>query len=389
MLVFATGQIGGVKEALVRGMTDSLVGHIQVKPREAPRDFFDVQTGRRISLIPADQLASVLAKIRTLPEVAAAAPRLRFGALVGNDEKSTPAMVMAIDPMDESRVSPDMAASLSLVSSGIQASLVSKHLVDKLSIPVGQELFVVTETPIEAYNGRPFDIKGYASSPVLIDEYMNMLVIANLDRCRKMLYVEDVATDIGVRVKPAYVGRLDDVIAHIETVLSPQERQYLGAYSYREVAQSVNSVGTIASSMAAIQVGVVMFVMLVIVLILTKMGLRERRQEIGSLIALGMTRGRLVRLFSYEVVIRVLIGYGIGFAIAAILLLSIRHSGGIAASSLVEQFMNGGKIMIPVLDGATIFFGLLVVLGVSLLTTFASCWRAASEDAVDLLNSTE
>ncbi len=389
LLVYASGQISGVKQALERGMTDSLTGHIQIKPQASPIDFFDVSTGRRLELIEADELAPVLAKIRALPEVEAASPRLRFGALVGNGESSTPAVIIAVDQAEDAKVIPDMAEVLPLLNSGTQASLVSEHLVEKSGVPLGDELLVLTETPSEVFNGRPYDVTGYASSPVLIDEFLSSVIFVNLDRTRNMLYVDDVATDIAVRVKPAYVDDLDGVIARIEAALTPAERDHLAVYSYRQIARAVGSVGNIATGMAAIQIGAVIFVMLVIVLILTKMGLHERRREIGTLISLGMTRMGLVSMFVYEVIIKVLIGYGAGFLIALLLLLGIQASGGMRASTLVEQYMNGGKIMMPVLDAENILLGLAAIIVTALLTTITTCWQAGSQNAVTLLNAKE
>jgi ABC-type antimicrobial peptide transport system permease subunit len=130
-----------------------------------------------------------------------------------------------------------------------------------------------------------------------------------------------------------------------------------------------------------------MFVMLVIVLLVTKMGLYERQVEIGTLISLGMPPGRITSLFISEVVIKVLIGYLAGFVLAFLILLGIIYSGGIHAQSLVEQFMNGGKILVPVIDPINISIGFCAVITAAVMTTYFSCRSAASQDAVVLLSS--
>jgi|GEM_PF-3045632 len=385
LLVYATGQIGGVRQALVRGMTDSLTGHLLVKPKEAPREFFDASSGRRMHLIDAAQLQDVLARLRALEAVEAAAPRLRFSALIGNGEDSTPALIMAVDPAAEAKVTTDLAAILPTLAKHPQGALVSRHLVEKTGIAVGNEILVLTETPSEVFNGRPYDIKGHADSPVLIDEYMNAMFLVNIDRARKMIYVDDVATEIAVRVRPEWRDRLDDVQRHIAAALSPAERDYLGVYTYAEVASAVGSVGRIATGIAAIQVGTVLFIMLIIVLIITRMGLHERRTEIGMLMSLGMTRARLAGLFLAEVVFKVVVGYGIGLAIAMLMLAGLREAGGMRAATLVEQYMNGGKIMMPVIDPFHIAAGFVLVTAAAVAVTFISCWKAGAQDAVELL----
>lgn len=387
MLVFATGQIAGVKQALVRGMTDSLTGHLQIKAKAAPREFFDASSGRRLHLIQPEQLRSVMEKVGKIEGIEALAPRLRFTALIGNGEKSTPALVMAIDPVREAKVTTDLAPILSKFNAAPQAALISHYLSKKSGVGAGQEILILTETPDEAFNGRPHDIVGYAESPVLIDEYLNAMFIVNIERARKMIYVEEVATEIAIRVKPAYTDKLEQLKVQINAQLTPQEREYLGVYTYAEVAQAIGNVGKIAAGMAVIQVGAVLFIMLIIVLIVTRMGLLERQAEIGTLMSLGMTRMRLLKLFMAEVFIKVVIGYSVGVMIALFILNGIRASGGIKASTLVEQYMNGGKIMLPVIDANNVLLGFVLVVVASLFTTMFSCWKAGGQDVIVLLSS--
>ncbi|WP_338848371.1 FtsX-like permease family protein [Massilia sp. W12] len=386
MLVTATCQIGGVKQALVRGMTDTLTGHLQIKAKESPREFFDATSGRRISMIQPAELRELLQRVSQVEGVAAAAPRLRFSALIGNGESSTPALVMALDPVAEAKVTTDMAPLYAKMLSNPQAALVSPHLIKKSGVGIGKEILVLSETPDENVNGRPYDIVGLAESPVLIDEYMNMMFMINIERARKMIYVDEIATEIAIRVKPGYEERLEEVRNRVQAVFSKEQKEVLGVYTYLEVAKAINSVGNIATGMAAIQVGVVMFIMLIIVLIVTRMGLFERRAEIGTLMSLGMTRSRLLQLFLSEITIKVMIGYLAGMLVALFILTGIQKSGGIKAATLVEQFMNGGKILVPVIDPVYALSGFALVISTSLLITFFSCWKSGSQDAIELLS---
>lgn len=386
LLVYATGQIGGVNQALVRGVTDTLTGQAQIKLKAAPRDFFEYPSARHLAAIEPAALASLLAKVRALDIVEAASPRMRFGALIGDQQRSTPALVIGVDPATEGAVTPDLGTILAPLSSST-AALVSEYLVKKSGIAVGGEVLVFADTPLDSFSARPYTIAGHAKSPVLIDEFMNGVVLVNLASARKLLYVDASATEIAIRFKPGQERNLAAAVARVEALLDPDERKYLGVYPYTEVAKSVKNIGTIATSMGSIQVGAVMFVMLVIVLMITKMGLYERRAEIGTLMSIGMTRTRLMGLFVVEIVIKMVIGYGVGFAIAILLLMGVRHQGGIRSATAIEQYMYGGKIMMPVIDLENMAIGFVLVLAAALLTTLVSCWKAGNEDVVVLLNS--
>jgi ABC-type lipoprotein release transport system permease subunit len=69
------------------------------------------------------------------------------------------------------------------------------------------------------------------------------------------------------------------------------------------------------------------------------------------------------------------------------MLQGIKRSGGIRATNLVEQYMNGGKILLPVIDPLNIVFGLVIVLTSGLAVTFYGCWRAGDQSAIQLINS--
>lgn len=387
MLVFSTSQIAGVKKSLERGMIDTLTGHIMLKHKDTPQDFFDLSTGLRLNLIEPDALANMMAKLEALEEVEAVAPRISLAALVGDGENSTPAYVIAIDPARDAKVIKDMADLLPKLSSNVQAALVSPYLIKKTGLPVGNEILVTTPTPLEVLNGRPYDIVDELVSPHLIDEYTNMIMFITIERARQMIYVEDVASEIVVRIKPEYLNELPEAVKKIQAQLSPQERDYMRVYSYHDVAKSIKSIGNIATGMASIQLGAILFVMLIIVAIVTKMSIVERYSEIGTLMAIGMTQARITGLLVGEVIIKIIFGYALGLIIALFMLQGIKRAGGIQAANLVEQYMNGGKILLPVIDPANIALGLIIVLFSGVAVTFYGCWRAADHSAIQLINS--
>jgi putative ABC transport system permease protein len=386
LLVYATGQIAGVEATLVKGMTDTLTGHLQIKPKAAPKDFFEFSSARRLELVKGDDLERILTALRSLDAVEAAAPRIRFGSLIGNDDRSVPALVMAVDPAQEPRVTPDLGTLLPPLGDP-RSALVSRYLSEKLALGVGAEILAFTDTPNNSFNARPYRVAGLAEAPVLIDEFMNALFVVDLTSARQLLYLPGGATEIALRVKPGYERQLDRVVAQVESLLTASQREYLAVYPYTEVAKSVGNIAGIAAGIGAIQVGTVMLVMLVIVLIITKMSLHERRAEIGTLISIGMVRARLAALFLSEVLIRILIGYGAGCALAVALLAGVRAAGGVRARTAVDQYLYGGKVMLPVIDVERVVLGFLLVLTAAVLTTLASCWKAGGQDAVALLSS--
>lgn len=387
LLVVALGQIGGINRTLTNSVTDTLTGHITIKPSSAPVNFFQFESSRKLPLISSEDIQTTVESIKQLPYVEAAAPRLRFGSLIGDDERSSPAMVFAVDPILEAKASPDLANIVSpLAENG--GAIISSKLLKKSRLTLDEFIVVFSETPSSSFNAGQFLLKDTIKTPVLIDEYVNNIVFIRLDEARNLLYLDGDASEIVVRLKPGFRSKEQLIQAKndIQSILGT-DMAYLNAYTYSEVESSIENISSIASGMGFIQVGTIMLVMLVTVLILTSISLYERRFEIGALMSIGMTPWRLTLMFMLEVFIKTAIGFLAGFVLGIIILSIINAVGGIQSTSQIDQYIYGGKQMFPIIDLSRSLLGGLLMLLVAMAVTLVSCVRAARQDPVALLNN--
>ncbi len=386
LLVIAVGQIGGINRTLTNSVTDTLTGHINIKPQGAPVAFFEFASPKRLELIRAEDVEDVIARVSALPMVEAVTPRIKFGSLIGNDEKSIPAMIIGVDPEREGKVCTDLVNIVKPLQDSGNAVLAT-YLANRVGIQQGENILVFSETADDSFNAAEFKIDSTIDTPVLIDEFINSVFLVDIQTVRDLLYLDQSASEISIRLKPGYTTDLAAARDAINRALTPAQQAYLKTYTYREVEQSIEGISGIAAGMGTIQVGTIMLIMLVTVLIITSITLHERRFEIGALMSIGMSPAKLTAMFVMEVGIKVVLGYVLGAILGFLILQGINFSGGIKAANQVDQYIYGGKVMFPIVDYANIALGMVLVVSIALLITLGTCIKASRQDIVGLLNS--
>ncbi len=387
LLVVALGQIGGINRTLTQSVTNTLTGHLVIKPEAAPVDFFQFTSSKKLPVIASNDVPQILASVRALPFVEAASERIRFGSLIGDDNTSEPAMIIAVNPQTEGQVCTDLVDIVHPLNDGANA-VISRYLSKKTRLDQGESIVVFSETPNDSFNAAEYTLSDIVNTPVLIDEFINNVFFINIDTAHELLYLDGEATEIVVRVKPEFQNK--EAIGQLKQQLNEQftgNFAYLKTYAYYDVETSIENISVIAEGMGAIQVGTIILVMLVTVLILTSITLHERRFEIGTLMSIGMTPGKLTSMFMLEVFLKVVIGYLVGFTLGVAILSGINLSGGIQAANQVDQYIYGGKVMFPVIDIAGSLIGGVLVIGVSMLVTWTTCHKAGRQNLVSLLSN--
>lgn len=387
LLVVALGQIGGINRTLTHSVTNTLTGHIVIKPEAAPVDFFQFTSSKKLPLIATNDVSKILASLRDLPFVEAASERVRFGSLIGDDNHSEPAMIIAVNPQTEAQVCTDLTEIVAPLNNGENA-VISNYLSKKTRLNQGESIVVFSETPNDSFNAAEYILADIVDTPVLIDEFINNVFFINIDTAHELLYLEGEATEIVVRVKPEHQNKAS--INALKQQLNEQlagDFPYLKTYAYFDVESSIENISVIAKGMGVIQVGTIILVMLVTVLILTSITLHERRFEIGTLMSIGMTPGKLTNLFMLEVFLKLIIGYGVGFLLGVTILSGINLSGGIQADTLVDQYIYGGKVMFPVINIMGSLLGGVLVITAAMLVTWATCYKAGRQNLVSLLSN--
>jgi len=146
----------------------------------------------------------------------------------------------------------------------------------------------------------------------------------------------------------------------------------LGAQAVPWAAAQGRFVGGIVTGVNAffyISVLIFMFVVGIIILLGLVLSTMQRTREIGTMRAIGATRGFVIRMIGVEALtMGTLFGLG-GVVLGGLLLALINAGGGVPATSDLEYFIYGGSALHPVLTPA--FFVSSFLVGV-VVTFFAS-----------------
>ncbi len=286
---------GGYAAANFRGLRESTIGnglgHLQIGAAGFREDE-DRPLARGLT-----DVAEVRAIIARDPAVRAVTPRIDFMGLLSNGEKSVPFLAHAVDPDNEYRV----AAFPTLVTTGRAVApsdrdeaVLGVGLAKALNANIGAVLTVLTSTSDGALNGLDVVVVGFSTSGVR--EMDDRSVVVRLDTAQRLL-MSDRVSKLVVRL-----NRTEDTAA-------AQARLTRALASGTRPVEILNwsDLATFYHQVRALYSGIFIFLGLIIVSLVVvssanaiAMAVVERTREIGTLLAVGTGRLRIVLMCLVE-----------------------------------------------------------------------------------------
>ncbi|HEV8323515.1 MAG TPA: FtsX-like permease family protein [Myxococcota bacterium] len=322
-LLLMDGLIQGYSDAMLDTVTGPMIGHVQVHvPKYREERGLD-------EVVP--NLAAVLAAVRADPDVARAAPRVYAPALVARDVDAVAAVMIGVDPALEADASGVLGSSSAATAVGTSASgavpvlggrraLVGKILARDLGIAPGAKIAIVGQGADGSIANDLFVVAGVVSSPV---DLVNRLgVVVSLADAQSFLALGDEAHEIVVHAKvPDRAGALAARLAASPALAG------LEVLDWRALVPELASVLDISTAST--------FIILFLVFIASAAGVAntmlmatfERAHELGMLLALGCTPGRIVRTILLESLMLGVLGVALGSIAGAAAVTWASHTG--------------------------------------------------------------
>jgi putative ABC transport system permease protein len=285
--------------ALETGYIDDMIAniryHVTGDIRIMHRDYL---LNERISPLQffIDDTEAILTALAGIPGVASATPRTEFGVSIYRNGEQIPTRAIGIDFASSPLLSSpnNRITRGSAPAPGSSGILVSKGLADELGLVPGSKITAITRTAISGSNGKTFTVSGvismadtdFSGRVFFLDwrtagEYLRMgqnalqIQVFLKDRSKEDAIVRTVTAELAKRS-----DNLDATLWH----------KVSGMYGFLEMAGIIYAIyGAIFYALA----GTVIFNT-------TMMSVLERKKEIGTLGALGMGSGRIIRLFVTE-----------------------------------------------------------------------------------------
>lgn len=318
-LILAGGFISfsfqGLRESAIRGQ----LGHIQIYHKE----FFDKEEEKPMEL-GLENVDEMKKKILTQSHVRFAMARVEFMGLISNGDKSAAFLGRGIEPEKEKKLSAFALSSEKGKFLGETAENESEHevilakgLAKTLKAEPGDYLTLMTTTSKGALNA--IDVKVAGTYSTGIPEYDERALMVNLRTAQELLRTDKVTKLVVV---------LDET-EKTETVASTLETLFPNVTLKRwiELATFYKAVVRLYNAIFAF-LGVIIFIIVVLSSSNTMMmSIFERTREIGTQLAVGTSRIRLLVNFLYEGLVIGIFGGLLGLVIAYLLATLVNHSG--------------------------------------------------------------
>ena len=343
VLIVAAGFIQQIFLDLRVATIETGLGHIQVtKPGYFDRGLADPYA----YLLPSKPPA--VATIESMPHVAAVGERLNFNGLISHDEGTLSFVGIGVEPGKEAVVSRNLTflSGSNLVDGGADEVIVGQGLAANLGVKVGDRVVMLLNTSSGSVSAVEATVRGIFSTQVrAFDE---VAIRTSLATARKLMKTKGLH---------AWVVSLDDerqVDATADRIRALVEPLHFSVVRWVDLADAYTKTVTYMSG----QLGVMRVMVAVIIVLgvsnMLVMNVLERTGEIGTLMALGIRRRKVVGLFILESFYLGLIGglMGLVLGIGAARLISAIGVPMPPPPGRTADYMGAVLVTLPILASA-------------------------------------
>lgn len=323
--------------------------------------------------------AELIAVLERMPGVETAYGELRIIGIVSNGSRSDVFDGKGVDKDGQRRVLPgagDLIKAGRSLEDDPNEVVLGQLLADKLGVAVGDQVVIVVKTlqgGIDLMYGKVVGVKSGSHFPAAT--YLEM----NLSQAQRFLHLPNRVSQVLVKTTD-----FDQSQQYAKTVASALQH---GGYpvivrDYTELIPMYVTVGSVFKLISA--------TVSLILLVITGLGIanamfmaiRERRQEIGTLLAIGMEPFQTRRLFVLEGVLIGLLGAVIGLLLALGLAQAINGHGGLRFDGPDAAIIT----VFPRIDWPLAGLALLLSLVISMVASWFPASASAKLNPVEALN---
>ena len=365
----------GFIESTLVGMRESTIGsrlgHIQV----SRIGYFRVGQSEPFAyLLPQD--SEVRTMIERLPEVKIAGARISFGGLISDGESALSFIGEGVEPAKEELLSRALIIPQGKGLSDTEPNgiIVGVGLAASLGVGVGDQVILMANTRGGAVNAVECRIVGLFST--VSKAYDDAAVRVPISMAHDLLRVS------GAHVWVLLLDKTERTPAVLDFLRGKFPDRSLEFVAWSDFADFYNKTVTLFRR----QVGVIeVIISIIIVLSISNtllMNVVERTGEIGTAMAVGVARGKILRLFLIEGLVLGIVGGAVGLTLGSGAAYVISTIGipmppppGMAHGYTVEVLVNATLLM----------NAFLLAAGTTLLASLYPAWKASKMSIVDAL----
>jgi len=316
-VVFARGLIGGMIESTFLNHINYKAGHIRVVDEEYKLKERLLSLNYPVDGFNGEGITTMTEKLKDVEEVEQVVPRLKFAAVVSQEDELVRMMGWGVDPAEEIKFT-NIDKSITegrMVESGNREMVMGAGLLKKLKRGVGDKVTILYTTPFGSFKGSTFEIVGkiQSSLPMINDNIFYL----PLDQAQRILEMPDQVTELLI-ITPDY-RKAASILPALNELFTREDK--IGKYSLQLWNRDYELIGLfdMARNMYNF-IYIFIIIMACFVLVNTLiMIINERTREIGMMTALGLKSREILYLFTIEGAIIGVIGSAIGAVLGGIL----------------------------------------------------------------------
>lgn len=363
--------IHGMHRYLIDDTVKASVGAIQVHHK----GYFE-QRDRQPLKLDLEEGGALEDAMRHVPGVAAITPRLVFSGMVGNGNTATIFMAQGIDPEREKQVLPWATQKVSgnrLSASTPRSTLMSGELATALGATPGASLTLQATTKGGKENVLDVDVAGTLTGSLLAQS--KRILYVPLPYAQELLRMRGRATEYVVAVEEG--ADVDLVAGGLRAALGAEYE----VRTWRELQPAVGEVIRIQRAVL-LAIGALFLIIAIFGVANTLlMSVLERTREIGTMMAVGVRRGKIAVLFVLEAVVQALLGAALGVGGAYGLVALVVARGGFSIAVDKTQTFT----LIPEVAGYQVVIAVVAATVGASLAALSPALRAARLRPVDAL----
>lgn len=359
----------GMREGTIRAR----IGHIQVvRPGYLESGGADPYA----FMIP--ETSSDRQLIEAFSEVDTVAPRLAFNGLISKADSTVSFLGEGVDPERERKLSGALTVLDGAELSAIDANevMLGQGLAETLGVKVAENVVLVANTPSGGVNAKELKVVGVFST--VTKAYDDYALRLPLKTAQGLLRTEGVHSWLILLHK---TEKTDSVLARMRAKVPAEGLQFVPWYR-TAAADFYNKTVTLFSRQVLV-VRIMIGLIIVLSISNTMMtNVRERIAEIGTSMALGVTRRVVLRRFLAEGTVMGFVG-GIAGVIIGLALAQVITTIGIPMPP--PPGMASGYIAGILVTPGIVFNAMLLAVATAFLAGLYPAWKASRLNIVDAL----
>ncbi|MBI2571500.1 MAG: ABC transporter permease [Candidatus Schekmanbacteria bacterium] len=379
LLVVGSAIVVSLEQHMVRGLRQALIGDLQVFAASNP--VCDLTEEVPLDFAPLPEPESLVPALAADPEVLAVAPRLAAMGLVMAGEQSAPVVLTGIDANREVLVTPMLRASAGRLPQVGKEIMLGEGLARRLNLRPGQLVTVLLPTVDGLYEGDELLVVGLqapAGVP-LAGELFAHLPLATL---QPLLAANGGLSGLQIRLRDggdaaAARGRIAGRLAaggHPAVRILTWE-EYGGPLLRLSQASLMGLAIGFLSLALIIGFGIANTTLIVVF---------ERTRDIGTMLALGTTRARVLGALMLEITIIASLAASLGAGLAA-LMIGVLAVRGLPVTAQALVYALGTERFYPVLVPAHVAGGAAALVALAVVAALVPAIHGCRIDPIRAL----